>query len=112
MARGDITNYAASLAPVTAINFQPGVGVKQQIIGIHCSETNTDAGTASSTTNMIFMMFNGTTRGHLGRSTYPSSSTQEQFHKGGAIINNTNYLRLYNGHATETLYYNIVLMEI
>jgi len=112
--KGDIAFSAGSLAATTAINIQPAVGIKQQVIAASGANVNEDT---TGYGDLRFLLFDGITRGLLVPSTYPlvgggtTDAWQTLSHRGGVIITNSDYLRIYNT-AAATQYYNVVLMEV
>ena len=100
--------YSGSLATATAFNVIPGAGTSEQIVSITTCINNTDSGVTGGATLLYCFLYDGTYRGFLCESTYPNGAAGEQDGgKGGAIITDLNYLRLYNANAA-TIYYNVV----
>lgn len=120
MAIDDITHSANSLAAAAGVDIQPSAGVRQQIIAVATKNDNTDtAGTMglnSSTAGFYILLYDGTTRGTIAAGAYPAkdittTGSPMPSLAPGIIIDNTNYLRLYNDESG-TRYYNVQMLEV
>lgn len=87
MTKGDVVNTISNIAAGAALVYQPAVGVEVVV---------KNALTSSGAADMVVELYDGTLISMFG----PDS----QGWAGSLFVNNTNYLRLYNGNAaTKTL---------